>query len=54
MVLNDGEHYLQAIIAASSNYLIRDDVLKRGSIFHLHEYTANTTGGRKYVKTRCI
>lgn len=47
LVMSDGDHYVQAVLAAQANTVVRDDTLKRGSIVRIHGYTTNTANGRK-------
>lgn len=47
MVLSDGAHTLQSMLATAENALIRDGSIRKGSIIHLHEFTCSTIQSRR-------
>lgn len=47
LVMSDGEHYVQTMLATQANDVVKDDKLKRGSIARIHQYTPNNLKGKK-------
>ena len=47
MLLSDGTHTMQSMLSTSENARIRDGIIKKGSIVHLHEFTCSTIQHRR-------
>lgn len=47
MVLSDGDHYSQAMLATQMNETVREGKLAKGSIVQLNEFICNTIQGRR-------
>jgi replication factor A1 len=47
MVLSDGVHALQSMLATAENRHVRDGTIKIGSIIHLQQYTCSTIHNRR-------
>ncbi|KAL6619665.1 hypothetical protein ACP70R_034804 [Stipagrostis hirtigluma subsp. patula] len=47
MVLSDGVHTLQSMLATAENYRVRDGSIRKGSILHLQEFTCSTIQHRR-------
>lgn len=49
LVVSDGEHYVQTMLATKANHVIHDNKLVRGCLFRVKEYNPNNVKGKKYV-----
>ena len=49
VVLSDGNHYVQSMLAAQANHVVHDGKLVRGCLVRLKQYTPNNLKGKKYV-----
>jgi len=49
MLLSDGTHTMQSMLSTSENARIRDGIIKKGSIVHLHEFTCSTIQHRRII-----
>ncbi|XP_062223277.1 replication protein A 70 kDa DNA-binding subunit C-like [Phragmites australis] len=49
MVLSDGAHSLQSMLATALNPLVRDGTLRVGTIVHLNEFVCNTIQGKRII-----
>ncbi|RCV15552.1 hypothetical protein SETIT_3G065300v2 [Setaria italica] len=49
MVLSDGVHALQSMLATAENHHIRDGTIQKGSIIHLQEFTCSTIHNRRII-----
>nr|CAB3459940.1 unnamed protein product [Digitaria exilis] len=47
MVLSDGVHSVQCILATAINPLVRDGAIKQGSVIHLQEFNLSTIQNRR-------
>lgn len=47
LVMSDGEHYVQAMLATQANHVIHDGKLVRGSFARVKQYTPNNLKGKK-------
>ncbi|CAN6326428.1 unnamed protein product [Urochloa humidicola] len=49
MVLSDGVHTMQSMLATAENQRILDGTIKKGSIIHLQEFTCSTIQHRRII-----
>lgn len=49
MVLSDGDHYSQAMLATQMNEAVREGKLTKGSVVQLNEFICNTIQGRRII-----
>ncbi|CAD6334907.1 unnamed protein product [Miscanthus lutarioriparius] len=49
MLLSDGVHTMQSMLATAENVLIHNGSIKKGSIIHLHEFTCSTIQNRRII-----
>ncbi|CAN6336074.1 unnamed protein product [Urochloa humidicola] len=49
MVLSDGVHTMQSMLATAENQRILDGTIKKGSIIHLQEFTCSTIQKRRII-----
>lgn len=49
LVVSDGEHYVQTMLATKANHVIHDGKLVRGCFARVKEFTPNQLKGKKYV-----
>ena len=47
MLLSDGVHTMQSMLATAENVLIHNGSIKKGSVIHLHEFTCSTIQNRR-------
>lgn len=47
LVLSDGTHYVQTMLALQANHVVHDGKLVRGCIVRLKQYTPNNHKGKK-------
>lgn len=47
MLLSDGVHTLQSMLATAENYRIKDGAIVKGTIIHLQEFTCSTIQSRR-------
>jgi replication factor A1 len=47
LVLNDGEHYIQSVLATSHSYLAREEKLQRGCFLRIKRYQPNNLKGKR-------
>lgn len=47
LVMSDGDHYVQAMLATQANHVIHDEKLVRGSFARVKQYTPNNLKGKK-------
>ncbi|WVZ95831.1 hypothetical protein U9M48_041545 [Paspalum notatum var. saurae] len=48
MVLSDGVHTLQSMLATAENPRVHDGTIKKGTVIHLQEFTCSTIQNRRY------
>nr|CAB3463648.1 unnamed protein product [Digitaria exilis] len=49
MVLSDGVHSVQCMLATTINPLVRDGAIKQGSVIHLQEFNCSTIQNRRII-----
>lgn len=47
LVIADGNHYVQSMLATQANHVIHDNKLQRGCLIRVKQYQANSIKGRK-------
>jgi hypothetical protein len=52
LVVSDGSHYIQSMLATKANHVVHDGKLVRGCIARIREFTPNNVRGKKYVMRR--
>ena len=50
VIFSDSKNYVQTMLATSLNYLINDNILRRGYLVKLLGYQANNVKNKKYVR----
>jgi replication factor A1 len=51
LVMSDGQHYVQTMLATQANHVVHDNKLVRGCIARIKQYTPNNLKGKKYVSS---
>ena len=49
LVMSDGQHYVQTMLATQANHVVHEEKLVRGCIARVKQYTPNNLKGKKYV-----
>ncbi|KAL6865938.1 Replication factor A protein 1 [Amphichorda felina] len=49
LVVSDGEHYVQTMLATKANHVIHDNKLVRGCLFRVKEYNPNNVKGKNIL-----
>lgn len=49
LVISDGQHYVQTMLATKANHVVRDGKLERGCFIRVKQYQPNSVKGKKYV-----
>ena len=47
LVMSDGQHYVQSMLATQANHVVHDNKLVRGCLVNLQQYTPNNLKGKK-------
>lgn len=47
LVMSDGQHYVQTMLATQANHVVHEDKLVRGCIARIKQYTPNNLKGKK-------
>lgn len=47
LVISDGEHYVQTMLATQANHVVADGKLVRGCMIRVKQYTPNNLKGKK-------
>lgn len=51
LVMSDGKHYVQTMLATQANHVVHDGKLDRGCIARVKSYNPNNLKGKKWVRT---
>ena len=51
MIVSDGVKFCQAMLTTQLNYVIKDGVVGKNSVFRVNRITGNTVSNRRYVPT---
>lgn len=49
LVVSDGEHYVQTMLATKANHVVHDGKLVRNCFIRVKQYQPNNVKGKKYV-----
>ncbi|PHH66943.1 hypothetical protein CDD81_5295 [Ophiocordyceps australis] len=49
LVMSDGQHYVQTMLATQANHVVHDDKLLRGSLARIKQYTPNNLKGKNIL-----
>ncbi|PHH82779.1 hypothetical protein CDD82_4853 [Ophiocordyceps australis] len=49
LVMSDGEHYVQTMLATQANHVVHEDKLLRGSLARIKQYTPNNLKGKNIL-----
>lgn len=49
LVMSDGRHYVQTMLATQANHVVHDGKLTRGCLARIKQYTPNNLKGKKCV-----
>lgn len=52
IILSDGEHFLQAMLATQLNHLVQDGSINKNTIAIIDKLTCNFVQGKRYVASR--
>lgn len=47
LVISDGQHYVQTMLATKANHVVHDGKLVRGCLVRVKQYTPNNLKGKK-------
>lgn len=51
VIVSDGQHFLQSMLATQLNHIVEEDMVSKGAIAVIEKFTVNFIQGRRYVNS---